>query len=68
MSVSALDSRVFRNLFGTEEIRHVFSDTTYVDRMVEVEAALARVQSRVGLIPQDAGETITKYLMGVELE
>lgn len=68
MSVSALDSRIFRNLFGTHEIREVFSDEAYVQRMVDVEAALARAQSRVAVIPVEAGEAITNALEEVHLE
>jgi 3-carboxy-cis,cis-muconate cycloisomerase len=51
MNTSALDSRVFRNLFGTQEIREVFSDA---------ETALSRAQSVLGVIPAEAGESITQ--------
>ena len=59
MSVSAIDSRVFGNLFGTEEARAIFSDQAYVRRMIEVEGALARAEAREQVIPPDAGEAIT---------
>jgi 3-carboxy-cis,cis-muconate cycloisomerase len=59
MSVSAIDSRVFRNLFGTEEARGIFSDQAYVLRLIKVEGALARAQSKEQVIPTDAGEAIT---------
>ncbi|KAL2433572.1 Trans-aconitate decarboxylase 1 [Exophiala dermatitidis] len=68
MSVSALDSRVFRGLFGTEEIRQVFSDEAYVRQMVEVEAALARAQSTVGVIPAEAGQAITDSLSNAYID
>lgn len=68
MSVSALDSRVFRNLFGTQEIRDVFTDEAYVRRMIETEAALARAQSKVGIIPAEAGEKLTKALNAAKIE
>lgn len=68
MSVSALDSRVFRNLFGTQEIRDVFTDEAYVRRMIETEAALARAQSKVGIIPAEAGEKLTKALNAANIE
>lgn len=68
MSVSALDSRVFRNLFGTQEIRDVFTDEAYVRRMIETEAALARAQSKVGIIPPEAGERLTKALNAAKIE
>lgn len=68
MSISALDSRVFRNLFGTQEMRDVFTDEAYVRRMIEVEAALARAQSKVGVIPPSAGHELTNAVCGVTIE
>lgn len=68
MAVSALDSRVFRNLFGTEEIRNVFTDEAYVRHLIETEAALARAESQVGVIPAKAGEEITKALGNAQIE
>ncbi|KAH8589038.1 3-carboxy-cis,cis-muconate cycloisomerase [Bisporella sp. PMI_857] len=57
--VSAIDSRVFRNLFGIEEARSIFSDEAYIQSMIDVEAALARAQSTIGIIPRQVGEVIT---------
>lgn len=68
MSISALDSRIFRNLFGTEEIREIFTDEAYVKLLVETEAALARAESKVGAIPADVGDAITEVLGKVKLE
>ncbi|KAH8885970.1 adenylosuccinate lyase [Thozetella sp. PMI_491] len=68
MSISALDSRVFRNLFGTQEIRDIFTDEAYVQRMVEVEAALARAQSKVGIIPAETGKVITDAFSALSLD
>ncbi|OAL23533.1 hypothetical protein AYO20_10978 [Fonsecaea nubica] len=62
MSVSALDSRLFQNLFGTQEIRSVFDDEAYTQQMVDVELALARSQSKISIIPENAGEILTKKL------
>lgn len=59
MNTSALDSRVFRNLFGTQEIREIFSDEAYVQCMIDAEAALGRAQSKLGIIPSKAGHSIT---------
>jgi 3-carboxy-cis,cis-muconate cycloisomerase len=59
MSASTVfDSFLFRDLFGTPEMRAVFSDESFVDTVVRVEVALARVQARVGVIPQDAADVI----------
>ena len=68
MSVSALDSRVFRNIFGTQEIRDIFTDEAYVRHLIETEAALARAESKVGVIPAQAGEVITEALAKIKIE
>lgn len=68
MSVSALDSRIFRNLFGTQAIRDVFADSTYVQHMINVEAALTRAQSKTGVIPSDIGASLTEALNSVNIE
>ncbi len=46
-------------LFSDPETAALFSDEDSIRAMVEVEAALARAQARVGLIPADAAERIT---------
>lgn len=68
MSVSALDSRIFRNLFGTQEIRDIFTDDAYVKCLIEVEAALARAQSKTGVIPSEAGDSISNTFSNLQLE
>ena len=68
MAVSALDSRIFRNLFGTQEIRDVFTDEAYVKSLIEVEAALARAEATVGVIPAHAGKGITDALSKLQIE
>jgi 3-carboxy-cis,cis-muconate cycloisomerase len=40
-------------------MRAVFDETAYFQRMLDVEAALARVQGRLGIIPADAAAAIT---------
>ena len=68
MAVSTLDSRLFRNLFGTQEIRDVFTDASYTRYMIETEAALARAQSMVGVIPVDAGRVITEACRTIDIQ
>ena len=68
MPVGAIDSLLFRNLFGTEEIRSIFDDKAYVRRCVEVEAALAIAQSRVGVIPEEAADQIAAACQNVRLD
>src|SRR5262245_24157491 len=54
MPSTVYDSVIFKDSFGTPEMRAVFSDESYVANAVAVEVALARVQGHLGLIPRDA--------------
>lgn len=60
MNATAIDSRIFRNLFGTEEARQIFSDREYVSRMIDVETGLARAQSEAQIVPAETANVITK--------
>jgi 3-carboxy-cis,cis-muconate cycloisomerase len=51
-------SLLFRDLFGTAAMRELFADRALVQRYLDVEAALARVQARLGLIPEEAAREI----------
>lgn len=68
MPVSAIDSLLFKNLFGTDRVRAIFDDTAYVRRCVDVEAALALAQSSLEVIPQDAGKQIASACRSVDLD
>ena len=54
MAISLLDSKIFKDMFGTSQMRAVFDDEATLARYVEVEVALARVQAKLGIIPQSA--------------
>src|SRR5215472_876687 len=54
MTATAIDSTVFRHIFSSEAMRQVFSDENRVQCYLDIEAALAQVQARLGLIPQRA--------------
>jgi 3-carboxy-cis,cis-muconate cycloisomerase len=58
LASTVFDSALFRDMFGTAEMRDVFSDEALVGRYLEAEAALAPAQARVGVVPKDAAETI----------
>jgi 3-carboxy-cis,cis-muconate cycloisomerase len=59
-SVTVLDSALFRDAFGTPEMRAVFSDAATVARYVEVEVALAHAEARCGVIPANAAAEIAR--------
>src|SRR5689334_7960340 len=59
MAIGALDSAIFADMFGTAPMREVFGDDAFLARCVEVEAALARAQGKLGIIPGEAVDAIT---------
>ena len=59
MTSTVIDSIVFRHIFSSESMRQVFSDENRVQCYLDIEAALARVQAGLGLIPQRAADEIT---------
>jgi 3-carboxy-cis,cis-muconate cycloisomerase len=58
MPATALDSHIFKDIFSTAEMRHVFSDGNRTACYLEIEAGLARVQGRLGMIPAEAAREI----------
>jgi 3-carboxy-cis,cis-muconate cycloisomerase len=60
MPVNPADSEILGTLFGSDEMRQVFGDHGWVQAMLDVEAALARVQARLALIPEAAARRITE--------
>jgi len=56
-----IDSSVFGGLFATGEMRAVFGDRARLQRWLDVEAALARVEARLGLIPAAAASEIGRH-------
>src|SRR6516225_2419383 len=56
MAIGVLDSAIFADMFGTPAMRAAFGDMAFLARCTEVEAALARAQARLGIIPADAAE------------
>jgi len=61
MPATALDSAIFRDIFGTEAMRNVFSDGSRIQKYLDFEAALARAQARLGIIPQAACDEILRH-------
>jgi 3-carboxy-cis,cis-muconate cycloisomerase len=58
MSSTAYDSPILGNLFSTEAMRRIFGDEHRIAIYLDIEAALARVEARLGIIPAEAAEAI----------
>src|SRR5882757_758640 len=59
MTVNPADSAIFADLFGSTAMRELFSDPQRLQSMLDVEAALARSQAGLGIIPAAAASAIT---------
>ena len=60
MSAHVIDSIFFADLFGSRAMRAVFDERALLQKWLDVEAALARAEAAVGLIPDAAAEEITR--------
>ena len=68
MPATATDSLIFRDIFSTEAMRSIFCDEARVQYYLDVEAALARVQARLGLIPEEAAAEIIRHCRAEECD
>jgi 3-carboxy-cis,cis-muconate cycloisomerase len=68
MPASIIDSSIFGNIFGTEAMRRVWSDENRTAKYLEIEAALAKVQAGLGIIPRDAATEIVRHCRVEEID
>ncbi|WP_462272121.1 lyase family protein, partial [Methanohalophilus sp.] len=54
--------------YGTEEMKHVWSEENRLKCIMKAEAALAKAEADAGLIPEDAAKIIEKSIENVELK
>jgi 3-carboxy-cis,cis-muconate cycloisomerase len=57
---TTLDCELFRDLFGSAEMRRAFDTRAMLQAWLDVEAALAAAQAKVGVIPAPAAERIRR--------
>jgi 3-carboxy-cis,cis-muconate cycloisomerase len=60
MPSTLIDSAIFGDIFSTAAMRRVWSDENRTAKYLQIEAALARVQGRLGLIPAEAADEIVR--------
>ena len=60
MTFSALNSQLIGPLFATDAMRAVFSDRARIGAMLKVEAALARAEAKLGLVPKNLAAAIAR--------
>lgn len=55
---SSTESYYFKHLYGSDEMRRVFSDEGKIQAWLDTEVALAKAEAACGLIPQSAAAAI----------
>jgi 3-carboxy-cis,cis-muconate cycloisomerase len=60
MPSPVIGSSIFGELYSTQEMRDIFSDRNMVQMFLDVEAAIARVQGSLGIIPEKAALEIVE--------
>lgn len=61
MASHLIDFILIGNNFGTEEMRHVWSEHNRLKSQVAVEVALAKAEGELGLIPTEAAQYIEQH-------
>ena len=61
MTAVGVSSGIFCDIFSTEPMRRIFADENRVQKYLDIEAALARAQARLGIIPQEACDEIARH-------
>lgn len=60
MASHVIDSVFFKDLYGSEAMRAVFDDHNLLQKWLDYEAALARAEATLGLVPAEAAQEITR--------
>jgi 3-carboxy-cis,cis-muconate cycloisomerase len=68
LASTVFESALFRDMFGTAEMRAIFSDDALVARYLEAEAALARAQARLGAVPVEAANAIDSASRTIKID
>jgi 3-carboxy-cis,cis-muconate cycloisomerase len=62
MAISPFDSTLYRGLFGDAAMAALLCDEAEIAAMLRAEAALARVEARLGGVPAEKGEALAAAL------
>ncbi|MDO4177996.1 MAG: adenylosuccinate lyase [Phascolarctobacterium sp.] len=68
MASTSIDSQIHGCLFSTDEMRDIFSDISLAQAWVDIEAALAKAQGELGIIPQDKADEINAHTDASKLD
>lgn len=58
MASNPIDSEIFKDQYGTEEMRKIFSDSEQIQSWLDTWVALAQAEAKAGIVPQSAANEI----------
>lgn len=61
MPSTAIDSEIHGCMFSTDEMRRIWSDKSWAQKWLDTEAALAKAQGELGVIPKEKADIINQY-------
>ena len=65
---TVFDSGIYRDLFGTREMRAVFGDASLIEKWLRFEVELAAAQADQGVIPRKAAQAIAKAAVPANID
>ena len=68
MAAHPADSAMLGALYGAPEMRALFGDRRRLQLMLDIEAALARAQARLGLVPAAAADAIGRAALAEDFD
>lgn len=67
-ATTVFDSCLFRDAFGTPDMRAAFAERKLIARYIEIEVALAETQAECGVIPAHAAAEIARCCDAAKLD
>lgn len=67
-NASAFDSAIYADIFSSQPMREIWSDETRIQRYLDFERALAKVQAGIGIIPKAAADEIARHCRTEEID
>ncbi|MCC7446933.1 MAG: adenylosuccinate lyase [Anaerolineae bacterium] len=68
MPAHVTDSIFFKDLYGSAAMRAVFDDLNLLQKWLDFEAALARAEAALGLVPIEAAQAITRKAVAANMD
>ncbi len=67
-NASIYDSAIYGGIFSDPAMRKIWSDDVRIQRYLDIERALAEVQAKLGIIPQNAAKEIARHCRVEEMD